>query len=40
MGKFYFTKSRAQDHRMKGQRVVKSKLKNNKTVFKLKKVKK
>jgi len=40
MGKFYFTKSRAQAHRKKGQMVVKVKLKNNKTVFKLRQVKK
>lgn len=40
MGKFYFTKSRAKEHRMKGQRVVKAKLKNNKIVFKLKRIKK
>lgn len=37
MGKFYFTKSRAQEHRKKGERIVKAKLKNNKTVFRLKK---
>lgn len=39
MGKFYFTKSRAQSHRKKGQTVVKAKLKNKKTVFKLKNTK-
>ena len=38
MGKFYFTKARAQAHRMKGQTVVKAKLKNNKTVFRLRTV--
>ena len=35
MGKFYFTKKRAKDHRMKGQIVVKRKLKSGRTVFKL-----
>lgn len=36
MGKFYFKKSRAEMHRKPGQRIVKGKLKNKKTVFKLK----
>ncbi len=40
MGKFYFTKSRAQMHRMKGQRVVEAKLKSGRKVFKVKKIKK
>ncbi len=39
MGKFYFKKSRAEMHRMKGQRVVKRALKNGRTIFKLKKIK-
>ncbi len=40
MGNFYFTKTAAKDHRRKGERVVKAKLKNNRTVFKVRKVKK
>ncbi len=39
MGKFYFTKRKAREVRMKGQRVVKAKLKSGRTVFKVKKVK-
>lgn len=39
MGKFYFKKSRAQEHRRKGQTVVKAKLKNGKTIFKLRTIK-
>lgn len=35
MGKFYFKKTIAQEHRKKGETVVKRKLKNGKTVFKL-----
>lgn len=35
MGKFYFTRKRAQDHRRKGQTVVKAKLKSGRTIFKL-----
>lgn len=39
MPKFYFTKKKAQMHRKKGMTVVKRKLKNGKTVFKLRKKK-
>ncbi len=39
MPKFYFTKTKAKEERRKGERVVTGKLKNGKTIFKLKKVK-
>jgi hypothetical protein len=37
MGQFYFTRERAKMHKKPGQKVVTAKLKNNKTVFKLRK---
>ena len=40
MVNFYFKKKNADDRRRKGERVVKVKLKNNRTVFKVRKVKK
>ncbi|KKL63311.1 hypothetical protein LCGC14_2176410 [marine sediment metagenome] len=39
MGKFYFTKKKAQMVRVKGTTVVMGKLKNGRTVFKLRKTK-